>query len=473
MTTTVGSIINSPRERLQGLRKELYYGSRALLRDNFACNALVARLQRNERLSQEELAQLQAKMVLRTLRAAAAKIPFYKGHAREIKKLSAPGAVDFLRTQLPLVTKEDLQSRRDLFYPYGGNLRAWTIIGRTSGTTGSPLEVVRSVQSVLWANAFKKRHWTWSGFREGMRRAMLRGDMAVPAEKTTLPVWFYNRYNRQLILSSRHLKPKFLPHLADALRQFSPHLLEAYPSTAYELGVYLEQSGQVVPIPYVYTGSEALYPHQRGVIERSFGATVMDHYGMAERVAYATECEYGNLHVNTDYSFVEIVDDAGRPTRDYGYIVGTTFHNLLMPLVRYQVSDMAKWKEGECRCGRCYPMIHPVTGKYEDMIWGSDGAPVSPSVITFAFKEMKHIRRSQVAQVGAGKWEIRLVADAGFAPETCARLSDTIKRLVDPQLEVTTLVVKDIPRTSVGKYKWIVNEWKDGARDKAPASTEQ
>ncbi len=58
----------------------------------------------------------------------------------------------------------------------------------------------------------------------------------------------------------------------------------------------------------------------------------MEYYGMAERVAYASECERGNLHVNTDYSYVEIVDDDGKPTSGDGYIVGTTFHNTVMPL---------------------------------------------------------------------------------------------------------------------------------------------
>ena len=81
----------------------------------------------------------------------------------------------------------------------------------------------------------------------------------------------------------------------------------------------------------------------------------MDMYGMAERVAFATECEYGQMHVNPDYSFVEIVDAAGRPTADVGYVVGTTFHNHAMPLVRCRLSDRTRWKRGQCACGRAFP----------------------------------------------------------------------------------------------------------------------
>ncbi|MFL6649862.1 MAG: phenylacetate--CoA ligase family protein [Sulfurifustaceae bacterium] len=455
-----------PRDFLGDLRKELHYAARALLRDNAVCDRLVNRLRNNERLPRTQMAEMQNAMLLRTLRAAARNIGRYRRYAPAIAKLEPASAADFLRDEIPIITKEDLLADRDAFYPGGGKLRPWTIVGRTSGTTGSPLEVIRSPRSILWANAFKKRHWTWSGFREGMPRAMLRGDLVVPPDCTRLPVWFYNRYNRQLIVSSRHLKPPFLPYIVDALRKFSPFLLEAYPSTAYELALYLQQHGETLAIPYVYTGSEALYPHQRALIEQSFATTVMDHYGMAERVAYATECEFGNLHVNPDYSYVEIVDENGAPTSDYGSLVGTTFHNLRMPLLRYKLSDMAKWKAEECRCGRRYPMIHPVTGKYEDMIWGADGAPVSPSVITFAFKELKHVRRSQVAQVGPGRWQIRLVPEERFSDADREGLLARLKHYVDANLDVSVVVVQDIPRTAAGKYKWVVNEWRDGARDK-------
>ena len=211
--------------------------------------------------------------------------------------------------------------------------------------------------------------------------------MIVSADKVTPPFWFYNRHNNQSLLSSPHLKPAFIDLIADELSKFSPYLLEAYPSTAYELALHLLRSGRELKIPYVYTGSEVLYPHQRDAIEKAFYGRIMDHYGMAERVAYATECEQGNMHVNTDYSYVEIIDENGRPTEADGYIAGTTFHNLVMPLVRYRLSDRTKWKRGSCACGRSYPMIEPVVGKVEDVIYGSDGSVVSPSVITFAFKE--------------------------------------------------------------------------------------
>jgi phenylacetate-CoA ligase len=61
--------------------------------------------------------------------------------------------------------------------------------------------VFRSLQSLLMEQAFIGRHWSWSGYHDGMARACLRGDQ-VAAQP---PFWSWNRYNRQLVVSSRHL----------------------------------------------------------------------------------------------------------------------------------------------------------------------------------------------------------------------------------------------------------------------------
>jgi phenylacetate-CoA ligase len=308
-------------------------------------------------------------------------------------------------------------------------------------------------------NAFLRRHWGWGGYGRGMPRATLRGEMVAPLDREVPPFWFWNRYSNQLLISSRHLKESCADAIIDELERFSPAMLQAYPSTAFTLAQLMAQRNRRLGIPVVFTASEPLYPHQRELIAERFGARVMDMYGMAERVAFATECEFGSLHVNPDYSYVELVDSDGQPTQGIGYVVGTTFHNHAMPLVRYRLSDRTRWIPGECRCGRHFPMIEPVTGKAEDSIFGSDGAFVSPSVLTFAFKGVQNIRKSQVAQVAPERWEIRLVPAPAFGADDGHKLVDNIHRLVDPGVNVDVVLRDEIPCTASGKFRWVVNEW--------------
>jgi phenylacetate-CoA ligase len=437
------------------LRLQARYGSRSLLRENWLCTRTTGRLRRNETLSTEEITALQRKALQRTLVAAIDKLPRY---ARIPRRFPAERAEDVLREYFPVITKEDLLADRRGLYPHGGRALPWQPLGRTSGTTGTPLTIFRSPRSVLMENAFLRRHWSWGGYAQRMPRATLRGDLVVPVARREPPFWFWNRYDNQLLVSSRHLKEGCVDAIADALERFAPRMLQAYPSTAFTLAQLLLRRDRRLRIPVVFTASEPLHAHQRALIEERLGARVMDMYGMAERVAYATECEAGALHLNPDYAYVELVEADGSPARGAGFVCGTTFHNLAMPLVRYRLSDRTRWLPGACACGRPFPAIEPVTGKWEDRIFGSDSAPVSPSVLTFAFKGLRRVRQSQVAQVAPGRWEIRVVPEPGFGEPEARALVDNVHRLVDAHVRVEVVLRSELPCTEAGKFRWVVNE---------------
>ncbi|MYN04957.1 hypothetical protein GTP41_22945 [Pseudoduganella sp. DS3] len=446
---------------LAELRKEFLYGGRALVRDNALSQRLVRKLRRHEAMDGEALQALGDRLLHRSLQAAIRQLPYY---ARITPDFAPHEARQALRELFPVVDKSTLLDQPQGLYPNGGVKRPWQALGKTSGTTGTPLTVFRSLASVQMEQAFIKRHWTWGGFADGMPRAALRGDMVAELERKAPPYWFENRYNRQLLLSSRHLTDACVDAIIGKLRDFAPAMLQAYPSTAFTLAQQLQRRGQALDIPVIFTASEPLYPHQQELILAHLGGKIMDMYGMAERVAFATQCEYGSLHVNPDYSHVEILDQHGEPTEGVGQVVGTTLHNLAMPLVRYRLSDRTRWKPGRCACGRPFPMIEPVTGKLEDRITGGDGAEVSASVLTFAFKGVEHVRKSQVAQVGPGQWELRLVPDHGFSQDDQDKLLHNIRHLVDPTVQVKVVLREALPDTAAGKFRWVVNEWQDGRR---------
>lgn len=437
-------------------KKSITLQARHILRENFLCDRRVSDLLSHEKLDEATLSSLRDGLLRKTLQSAASKIPAYSG-------LKIPSAsneiVQFLQRACPVISKKDLLAQRQEFYPNGGNARPWTLLGKTSGTTGSPLDIFRSFDSVIWENAFVHRHWHWSGFRKGMSRATLRGDSVVGLDRTCPPFWLENKVDHQMFLSTRHLKNNTVDLFSEALTRYKPYIFQAYPSAAFVLAQGLENANQKLDIPWVFTASEMLFPYQRELIESRIGR-VMDFYGMAERVAFATECEFGNLHVNSDYSFVEILDENDKPTTGEGFVVGTTFHNHLMPLIRYKLSDRTRWKPGMCRCGRPYPMIEPIHGKFEDVLFGSEGNPISPSIITFAFKGVANIDSSQVAQVGPGVWEIRVVPGAGYTDADGKHIVRNILESVDAGLALHLVLKDEIARTGAGKYRWVVNEWK-------------
>lgn len=437
------------------LRLHQRYLGRALLLRNPLSRIVASRVQLQQSWQPEQLEVYRRERLAASLNAAVRNLPRYRHITTAITPDNAPEA---LVERFPIIDKHELLDHPTDFYPHAGASKPWYSIGRTSGTTGTPLTLFRDPASVLAEEAFLRRFWAASGFLRGQRRAALRGDLVVPVDRKMPPFWFYNRYDQQLLISSRHLSAEHLPDIARVLREFEPRMLQAYPSTAYALAVWLEERGEHLEIPLVFTSSEPLHAHQRELIEHRLGGRVRDMYGMAERVALATECEYGHTHLNTDYSEVEILDEDGRQTNGTGFIVGTTFHNRAMPLVRYRLSDQTRWIRERCPCGLPFPMIEPIGGKYEDRLCGRNGNFVSPSIVTFAFKGLSHIRQSQVAQVAPGVWEIRIVPEQGYADSDGDKIVRNIRELVDASVEARIVVVDRLARTPQGKFRWIVDE---------------
>lgn len=417
----------------------LKYSIKKYLRDCFAKESLVKNINANDKL-------------VETLKRAVSEYNFYKDIDLNIKSES----IETELLKFPVIRKNDLLVNKENFYP---KKKLWFATGKTSGTTGTPLEIFRSYKSVLMETSFIRRHWKQCGFKMGMRRATLRGDIVVPFDREKPPFWFFNKFDNQLIISSRHLRDSCFKIITDKLEEFSPYIIEAYPSAAYELANFLRKNNRKIKIPYIFTGSEMLYSHQRKLIEEQFSGKVLDFYGMAERVALVTECMHGNLHINSDYSYVEILDKNGNRTDDYGFITGTTYHNNAMPLIRYQLNDVTKWKKGKCTCGSFFPMIEPVQGKYEDSLYDYNGNRISPSVLTFAFKGLKNVRKSQVVQISKDTWEVRIVLYNKYNKFDQNDIKNNIKKYVSDNIKIETVLLNEIPATSAGKYQWVKNEF--------------
>jgi phenylacetate-CoA ligase len=387
---------------------------------------------------------------------AACRIPAY---ARYAAKAPERHRVEYLTDAFPVIDKTALLADQTRFFPDGRPPRGRATVAATSGTTGTPLDVYRSMDSILREEAFHLQHWHWAGWQRGQRQSVLRGDIIVPVEQQEPPFWFKDNVGGQLVLSTRHLDQRTAELFARELIEFGATQLRAYPSAAHQLATFIEETRIPVRFNAVITGSEMLYDFQRERIESVFKTKVFDFYGMAERVAYASSCEYGRMHVNPEYGIVEILDEEGRPTDGEGMIVGTSLHNTVMPFIRYRMNDTARWSHEPCPCGRTYPVIEKIGGRLADQLYDLDGRAVNGTVIGFAFDGMRNIRKAQVAQTKADRWVIRIVPDAGFTAEDGQRVLDKLSVEVSSRVAAQVELVEHIPALPNGKYKWVVQEF--------------
>jgi phenylacetate-CoA ligase len=107
-------------------------------------------------MTEEGIDSLRAVSLHRTLVSAISKLPYY---SKIPNRFPVTRSVEVLQQHFPIISKETLLENRDKLYPNAGKPRPWNSVGKTSGTTGTPLSVFRSPKSVLMESAFLRRHW--------------------------------------------------------------------------------------------------------------------------------------------------------------------------------------------------------------------------------------------------------------------------------------------------------------------------
>jgi phenylacetate-CoA ligase len=197
------------------------------------------------------------------------------------------------------------------------------------------------------------------------------------------------------------------------------------------------------------------------VIEEAFQCQLFDFYGLAERVAFAGECEYHDgLHLSEEFGFVEIVDDNGRrvPDGTRGFVVGTSLHNRAMPMIRYRTSDVSSIRSTKCSCGRMLRLLEPITTKAEDIVVTPDGRFISPSVLTHPFKPLVGIAKSQIIQESLDHVRVKLVPAEGTVPDDQIELlREGLLERLGSQVSIDVELVGELPPEPSGKFRWVIS----------------
>lgn len=251
-----------------------------------------------------------------------------------------------------------------------------------------------------------------------------------------------------------------MPYFVEKLFKFCPQTIDAYPSAIYVVAKYMDDNKMKHRMKAVFTSSETLYPIQREVVERVFQCKIFDKYGLSEMFNVACECErHEGLHLIMEYAITQVLNERDEPVPagTMGRIVCTALENFSMPLIRYDTGDVGKVLLHKCSCGRNFPLIGPVTTKAEDQILTPDGRYISGSLLTFPFKPMKNIIKSQIIQDDIRHIKIKIVKSGSYTNEDSIILSDGLRKCFGKDMEITLEFVEDIPRTKNGKYRWVIS----------------
>lgn len=365
--------------------------------------------------------------------------------------------------RIPVLTRETIKRRTEDLKSKRPEDRRLTE-GHTSGTTGSPLQIYYSEDMITMNYAVMDRQYRWAGARlqrDGDRAAVVRGNVIVPLTQKRPPFWRHNNSLNQLLMSSFHLTPENLVSYFEVLREFKPTVMDGYPSSLYVLAKVLLNRGERLPVKAVITSSETLYDFQREAIEAAFQCRVFDYYAAAERVVFSVECDrHEGHHLCEEYGITEICDADGQPlpAGQEGIMVGTSLHNIGMPMLRYRTTDRTALKTHVCSCGRPLRLMEDVTTKAEDLLRLKDGRLIPPSVLTHPFKPLDSIEASQLVQTDLDRLVVRLIPRPEYSQKDSDHLVRELKARLGADMRVEIEQVERLERTARGKFKWVISK---------------
>lgn len=402
----------------------------------------------------------QRRLLRATVTQAFAEVPFYQDLARETGL--DPGSIqDFADlAKLPIVDKESVRREPQRFCSTRRLQEGGTIILHTSGTTGNALSVYCNAAVRQRHYAFWSRLRRWHGLVDRAPRATLFGRIICAPDRDRPPFWRYDAVGRNLLMSSYHLAPAFLPHYARALAEFRPAEVLGYASSVFMLARFLAAHPEYEVRPrVVFTTADTLLPQYRGTIEAAFRCPLVDQYGCAEMAIFAAQDGPESYLVHPEHGLLEVVDAQGRPVGpgETGEAVCTGFVNDVMPLIRYRLGDLITTCDEIGDRPPLVPRFAAIEGRVDDILVSPDGRPLGR--LSPIWKVVEGIHETQVVQHTVESLDVYLVVDPGFRadPTRENQLLVEIRKRTGPDMDVRLHYVDAIAKNRNGKFRAVIS----------------
>ena len=389
----------------------------------------------NEFLARDTQKRYADKLLVYMLRHSNRTVPFYQHlfaqHGIDVKKIR--GIEDL--HQLPILNRGAVQENSKKLK--ATQLPSKIRIGgttKTSGSTGQPVEVLHSHNSLHYFSVLKQREYRTWGFDPSRRLVTIRPASEGPhkngerleveqsASRACWPVvgeFFYTGDS------------PFLPDMSSTdfitkwLNEQKPAYLLCMSAVLERIALGFANTENVTGLLAALAISQQLTRGMRELAEKTVAPEVQQNYGLNEIGVVAMRCpESGQYHVHNECCLVEVVDEQGRPCAPgvAGKLLVTSLQNYAMPLLRYDTDDLAEMVTEPCPCGRSAQSFVNIKGRYRRTAHLPAGTWEYWDAILYVFghaskQEMAPVKQYQLHQRSANKFDLKIKVDSAV-PES-------------------------------------------------------
>jgi len=139
-------------------------------------------------------------------------------------------------------------------------------------------------------------------------------------------------------------------------------------------------------------------------------------------------------------------------------VVGTGFHNNVMPLIRYQMFDVATYAKEKCACQRNSPLVGSFKGRIREYFVGKSGKLVPLQLIWSGRHPVwSKVREMRFVQECEGEITAEIVRAPTHTDEEVIRelKSEVGKVLVEDDFKIQFQFIDHLPLTHRGKLNFL------------------
>ncbi len=388
-------------------------------------------------------------------------LPFYRDRLAQAGFVPGKPVTPAVWARIPVLTRAELQATGAALHSPelpAGHGRTYEI--SSSGSTGQVVTARGSGVVQLFWHVLTLREHLWHGRDFKGRLAAIRpftpgvADYPRGGKGTG-----WGRSTRDIYRTG----PGFLLSVvsrpeeqAEWLQRVQPDYLLIYPSALRDLLLHCRDRGISYPrLREVRTLSELLPLETRALCREVWGLKIADIYSTQEAGYLALQCPVeAHYHIQSEVNLVEILDAAGAPCPpgEVGRVVVTPLMNFAMPMIRYEIGDMAE-PGAACSCGRGLPVLKRILGRVRNTLIYPDGSRSWPLLGDIFHAEVEGIRQFQIVQHTRQEVELKLAVAAPLGPEEEARLRAWLQHRSGYAFTVRFSYHAEIPRGPGGKFE--------------------
>jgi phenylacetate-CoA ligase len=285
------------------------------------------------------------------------------------------GLTDILDQVQPL-TRKELQSEFDRLSAKFPKRQALGVgQGSTSGSTGVPVRFERCSKLYLpqyFAVGLLCAMWHQM---DSMKPLGVIGTRCKDKDRAPLGAPF--RWLGPVAVGfERCTKDREISDTYDYCAKRNPTYIQAGPTLLSSLARYALDNGRSDLRPELaLTLGSVVTDEIREIVRKGMGAKIIDRYSCEETGYIALQCpKHNHMHVISPVTMMEIIDQNGAPCGpgQPGRVLITSMQSYAMPLIRYEIGDIAEWGE-PCDCGITLPVIKRLWGRTRHQITTPDG----------------------------------------------------------------------------------------------------